>query len=477
MRRILLCIPPALAFVALQASCEDTNGGSGDGGQFVFDSGPFTPPPPPPGTPPPPPTDSGVDAGPQLVTVLVTAPGKQPKAGIEVVAHDATGAVLTTQTTDAMGKAIFFPAPAMVSAMLGSPTGIGGHQIITWMGVEPGDVLATGDVELFAAQVGQYAVDQTGALDGGTSYTAQLGSCSGFYGGAFPITLPVTADCLRATNSILLSGVDTTLSTIGYAFKRDAGAPLADGGSTPVTMGAWAAPGSTKVIAPSLDLGNGYASVQLWEIADGNGYPNPSGQTTTDSGTDFLTPTGFSDALQADVRYHPNTAQFSTQSISKRAAASATVTVDFASPLPLVTGATEDNSNAQHPKVTITTASSLASADGGVIMASWRGPGAEFSDQWLFVVPPSTTSVTAPSMPADATAWLPNADAAATIYNEPKILFAESDLIPSYKEFRAGVALLLPYSSGFVGSTPETRVVLPAAGTLRTTTYFFQNNL
>src|SRR5262249_44457015 len=141
----LLCIPPALALVLFQA-CEDSNNGGGDGGAFSFDGG-FTPPPEPtnvpPGTPPPPP----VAAGPQPVTVVVTFRGA-PKSGIEVVAHDATGAVVATQTTGADGKTIFVTPPAMVSALLGTTDPGGGHQIITWTGVEGGDILATSTVDL-----------------------------------------------------------------------------------------------------------------------------------------------------------------------------------------------------------------------------------------------------------------------------------------------------------------------------------------
>jgi hypothetical protein len=79
-------------------------------------------------------------------------------------------------------------------------------------------------------------------------------------------------------------------------------------------------------------------------------------------------------------------------------------------------------------------------------------------------------------MPTDATAWLPppNADSGqTTFYQPPKALFFESDLLPGYKEFRQGAALLLPYGNNF-GNDPESAVVLPAAGNFRITSFQLQ---
>src|SRR5438093_11137975 len=118
MRRYVIFLPPVVA-LALFIACDDSGNNGGDGGAFTFDAGNFEGSTPLP--PPAPPGDSGVDAndsGPVPVTVVVTSHGK-PVTGIPVVAHDASGAVIGTNTTAADGRATFIGVqPSMVSALL-----------------------------------------------------------------------------------------------------------------------------------------------------------------------------------------------------------------------------------------------------------------------------------------------------------------------------------------------------------------------
>src|SRR4051812_19031850 len=139
MRRYVIFLPPVVA-LALFIACDDSGSNGGDGGTFNFDGGNFEASTPLP--PPPPPNDSGLDAndsGPLPVTVVVTSHGK-PVAGIPVVAHAASGAVTGTTTTAADGRASFLGVqPSMVSALLGNPAfTFGGHEIVTWVGVQSG---------------------------------------------------------------------------------------------------------------------------------------------------------------------------------------------------------------------------------------------------------------------------------------------------------------------------------------------------
>jgi hypothetical protein len=75
-------------------------------------------------------------------------------------------------------------------------------------------------------------------------------------------------------------------------------------------------------------------------------------------------------------------------------------------------------------------------------------------------------------MPAAADAWLPHAanDAgAASSFGLPEVTFVESDLLPSYTEFRRDIGRLIPLTST---SGRDSRAVLPANGSLRATSFY-----
>jgi hypothetical protein len=466
MRRHVIFLPPLVALITFIA-CDDSNSNGGDGGTFNFDAGNFDGNIPP--QPPPPVDDSGsdvADTGPAPVTVLVSFHGK-PRPGIAVVAHDTTGAVIATNTTGADGKATFLGvSPSMVSALLGQAAGIGGHQIVTWLGVQPGDLILAQDIELSGAPIGIYTVSEGGVLDGGFTYSGYVGTCAG--SNQFPFDIFVTFPCLRATNSLLVGGYDLNGGLVGYAFKRNAPTLATDGGTTPVTVGAWAAPGKTTVTVSNVPAsGSGFAN--LWEITDGDsGVQNLTGGIANGTSTPFQTAPGFADALQGGFRFQPRLAPGSELTVAARTAVAADVAVDFATALPSVTDTTLDATDPSRPSVTIKTTGSLATTDGGAYYVAYSPPGADFPDSWLFVVPPDTTTVKAPAMPASANPWLPKPADAGGTFADPYIFFLETDALPGYTEFRQGAGTLVPYANR---GGAESRIILPKNGSLRMSSF------
>lgn len=471
MRRHAIFLPPLVA-IATFIACDDSDSQGGDGGTFTFDGGHFegslpTLPPEPPG-------DSGqdvADTGPLPVSILVTFHG-QPKSGVSVIAHDATGTVIGTNTTGADGRATFIGVqPSMVSALLGTTTGnFGGHQIVTWLGVQPGDLILAQDTELSGAPLGYYEVSVPEAgLDGGAQYQGYVGNCAGF-GPPLPLEIGMRYECVRASNSVLVGGYDLNGGFLGYSFKRALPAVATDGGTTPVTTGAWAAPGNTDVVVTNVNPNTGSGFAHLFEIADNNGYENVNGGTPDGSATPFRTATGFADALQGGFRFQPNASSGSTLTVSKRTAVASSVSLDFSTALPSITQANLDKSDVSRPSVTIMSSGSLGATDGGAYYLAYYPPGADFPDVWTFVTPPGTTTVKAPAMPAAAAPWLPKAGdggVGASSFRDPYILFLETDTLPGYDEFRQGAGVLIPYSGG----GQESKIVLPKNGTLRMTSF------
>jgi hypothetical protein len=213
------------------------------------------------------------------------------------------------------------------------------------------------------------------------------------------------------------------------------------------------------------------------DISEGLAFDNGTGGGFGRTGTAaFLVAPGFAEAYQVSIRSFPNLTPGATQIVGKRVAPAANVDIDFATALPVIDGASVVKTTPRRPQIDWTTLNnvSLASSDGGSIFISWFDNRDE-SNGWTFIVPPNVKTVKAPAMPASADAWLPNAiddgGAGASNFSQPDIVFAESDLLPGYAAFRREIGRVIP-----TGETNQrdSRAVLPANGSLRTTSYQLQ---
>jgi hypothetical protein len=326
------------------------------------------------------------------------------------------------------------------------------------------------DIDSFLGVEDYAATPQGDFTDAGaTSYTYAMGLCENA-GAAPPFTVFANRFCLRATNAFLARALDAEGAVLGYSFAK--AIPLAtDGGTTDVTLGPWMAPSTTTVVASNLPA-NANVSAQLSEIAESGGVANPTSTGVNDGGSSFLTAPGFADAIQAAVRVTPPAQPYATLTVAKRQAPGASVALDYATALPMLTGATTDASDPVRPSVTWTSAASLATTDGGAVLLGFSRPQSEVGYSWAFVLPPGTTTAKAPQMPAEAADWLPQApnDAGSTFFSDPEILFVESDTIPSYATFRQAAGLLVPATT-VNGNDRGSNITLLTNGNLRLTRF------
>jgi hypothetical protein len=478
MRKAILCLAPALATIILFA-CDDTSSMTG-GGSFTFDGGEFDRIAPnypdgaviPDGAVP----DADAEAIVLPVTVIVTA-NLKPEAGVVVVWHDANGAVLSTTTTDATGKAVSTGAtPAMASALLGSEQG--DTQVVTWTGVAAGDILRTNDitgnntgsVSSYSVTVPAPAPNVTGAVD----WTARTGECYSGTANDFGVAQDVALypDCATSPGAVLAYSHDDTFTTInGFSFMKNL-FPVTDGGTVNATTGAWAPPATANLTVANLPAGQPVQGF-LAEIASSVSFRNQDGpnvDSTTLPAT-FHIATGFADAMQFGIRYTPTSASFaSTLVIGKRTAPSTSLAVDFADALPTLTDATLDSTDGVRPTLSWTSASPLTGTDGGSASITWYVSGTEANHGWTVIVGPNATNARLPALPTTAAAWAPpDPDAGITTFDAPRVIFAESDLLPSYKELRAIAGFVIPLAT-FTGD-PLTSAALPTNGKLRLTEY------
>lgn len=472
MRRIVLLAGPVAAALALFA-CEDSGSGGGTG-TFTSEAGTFEAGPPGEGGPP---ADGAIDA-PLSKNVTVSAVlGAGPEPGLTVVFHDGAGAVLETKTTGADGKATSSDGitPVQVSLLLGAGSS---RHIITWTAVELGDELLARDEDgTGAVNPGSYSVATQGNFsDGGaSSMTASIGDCTSFGGSVSPINIFLGPTCVRAKTAVLARAFgpgEGSNPLLAYAFVKGQAAPATDGGVVAASVGPWLAPSTTKVTPKNVPAGSS-TTVTLHEIADGLAILNGTGAgTRIDPATTYLVAPGFADAYQAGTRVFPSSASGATVTIARRAAPAATNDLDFATAPPVLDSATLDTTALAQPSATWTTqgGASLATMDGGGVILSWYDE-RENRGTWTFVVPPGAKAVKAPTLPKTAEAWLPhgaNDAGAASTFQVPTVIFAESDLLPGYAAFRRGVGLIIPLANGYQA---EERAILPANGTLKMTSF------
>jgi hypothetical protein len=165
---------------------------------------------------------------------------------------------------------------------------------------------------------------------------------------------------------------------------------------------------------------------------------------------------------------HLFTGTGSRQVIAKRVAPADAIAFDASQVLPAITGATVTGDNARRP-VLGWTSTSTASADGGLVRVRFFGS-EDASYAWTIIVPPGTTTATAPAMPAEADSFLPSlTDAgAATVFFDPEVAFVEAEPLPSYAAFRRVQGTLLGVQTSLGAITLP---AMPTNGTYRATAY------
>ncbi|MBX3211096.1 MAG: hypothetical protein KF850_03615 [Labilithrix sp.] len=463
MRRAPLVFGPFVLLAGAVFACED-DGGAPSGPSFLLDASTPTfdgSQPPFDGATP----DAEPDAPVVQPPVSVTVFGKAgPEADVRVVFHDANGAVLETKLTGADGKATRSAGaiPAMASALLSQD---GSRRIVTWTGVEDGDQLAVHDVDstFQESMVGAFAVTFPGPFSdaGATSYEARASDCYNYTEGQ-STTINLLSYCVSgAKSSVLVQARNGAGDLVGHSFSKGNTVPT-DGGTVAVATGAWRVPASVSLSLAGLPSDT-YGEMDLLEIADGYGYL--AGATEgLETQAIFATASTFADALQASASFYDEEGP-GKRVLAKRVAPTAAIALDAAELLPPITSSAVSGTDARRP-VLRWTSSSTAGADGGLVRTGFFTPDDAYV-AWTFVVPPGSTSVTAPAMPAEAESFLPAAgDAGPADFMPPTVVFIEADVLPSYTAFRRLQGSLVDHNLPFQGYRLPP---LPANGAYRAT--------
>jgi hypothetical protein len=425
------------------------------------------------------------EAGPQPVTVVVHS-ALGPEQGVTVVFQDASGAVLFTGITDALGSAsAFVPAGSQATALMGT---VASPSLMTIQGVAPGDVLAVYDSssDLTTSQVSIDVAPDAGPPPGAASFIAHIGGCSyGFI--SFPVQIPLSPsyDCqAQGAFSVLLNaqaGADGGYADLGYAVQKGNMLPP-DGGVAYVTMtGAWSTTTGTETLVPTNVPAGTNPLMSLAEVANGVSTPDNFSVFVDDAGTQdyvFKTFPGLGDSLQGEAAlYNPSFLLNSTYALAvsgvatKRLGDSGTSTFDLGQNFPLITQASIDASSQAQPAVAWgSEAGALTPADGVFVAVSWSDltdAGAPVRGRWTIVAPPASSSVTAPALPPASASWAPSPTA--SFVAVPVVVVVDADFVADYAQLRAQAGSLPISASVLNGRSTNVAPPLPADGTLKLT--------
>ena len=468
MRRLrLLAFGAAMLFVPL--GCEDSSGSS-SGASFNPEAGPGFEAGASPDAGPS--TEAGTDSAPPAplgVTVTVTDDAR-PSNKVRIILHDAAGLVIGERVTDATGKVTLEAAPSMVTVLVAHGAGVGSSVApVTFVGVADGDklvVAGAADVVVDPTVIGRYSVSfsNAGVAASANSFNVSAGDgCSGSGAPGEPAIVDLFAGCLASKNAVLSEAMNGA-SLVGFGFAKDVGKPAAGPPPGVIDVGplAFTTPGTTTLSASNLPPTILTRSQDLRAIANGVGFSMSYASGVIEAGgVAFKTPTGFAEAYQSSFGFgEPNASSTSTRLFIRRESVPVSGTLtsfDCASALPRITDAPLTMPMVGRPEVTVTSAATLAAADGGIATFRWSDALAETSGTWTLVFPPSTTTVRVPALPADAAAFVPAEGVAID-----EVAFLEATQIPGYKELKT-----LPVQPSFGVELLSPSKPLPLAGTVR----------
>jgi hypothetical protein len=425
------------------------------------------------------PDASSVDAAeepppPLPVTVIVLGPSG-PEAGKTIVFSDATGAIVTTGTTDASGTVVQrLGTASQVTALLGT-TDV--PQLLTVVGVQPGDTLTAPDGAAVAVanQVGSdVLVTMHGSPPANTeNYLVRSGYCNAPPSSGPSVDLDVSGCTNRAGQFPLLAvALDDGGAPLAYSFEKP-NALGTDGGPTSIVMtGAWNPMGTETVSANGLSASD-IPYLSYSQVAAGVSYGQtdyvPTAGDSGVSSTSFASHPLYPDFVQTEL----SVTQFSTQQYigtvtaiaTRTATPSGSASFDAAGLLPVITSAGVDTTDPMRPTVAWTSTAPLTGAAGTIAEMIWYYEATEQGGSWTVVVPSSVTSAQMPVLPGAASNLVPGTNA--LLMAPTVIAIGRGDLV-DYAAFRRAAGQLLTevpygyYTSPAIGP-------LPSDGTMKMT--------
>lgn len=413
-------------------ACDDGNTSEPPG--FDVDAGNFEPTPQP--VPDAAPADTGTDAAPRGV-IINAVRGRAPQANVRVIFHDAQGAVLGEAQTDATGRVTRAEAPSMITIV--SEDAASGPRLLTYVGIEDGDVVTAVlpiDVE---DPLGTYNITYP-VSPGSSDYDVSASDGCGTWSTGTTATVSMFAQCVGATGSHVLV---TSNSEGGRTYSFAKGLTPPAGGATVnvPTLPSFTAPLAITLRATGLPTEASINSA-VTAVVDGLSYYPGFGQGFVGEGDEtWPFPNGFADGLQTYVVAVDNTAEdpFGQAILRRDAAPTAATTVafDWTTALPKLNSfAVTPSLDGLRPTIAVGPSTSVTGTDGGYLQFEWeRDMGSEriVYPRWTFVVPPGTTSVQAPSLPAG----IEELPTAATELWPVDAAFVEASQLPGYAQLKS----------------------------------------
>ena len=362
----------------------------------------------------------------------------EPASDVTVVFHDASGAVLSTTTTDASGKARgTIPSSGQITV-------VRADDLLTIAGASPGaSYLVPGIPEGRQLPLGQATVTTPGALAGapaGATYSLSVGcSTQSFAAAATSVTISVFPTCPADNGTVHV--VARVLDDQGALLAVSAVAATASGGDWTATLPAWTQGPGLTVDVTGAPAGTVSIGTDVAFVLDGRVFVGGGRSADGTSGSfGFPVDDGAIDALAVTTSARFSDGYATTTTIAPPSGD--TQTVPLASAL-LPRLSNVDVSDGVRAEMSFS-AGSLAGADGGIATFSW-----DETSTWRVVVPPGTASpIVLPALPDDLAAHRPSGDPDA-----PLLSFWESSRIDSYPAFveaALGRELGAPPASGSV---------------------------
>ncbi|MGO8997001.1 MAG: hypothetical protein ACLQVI_27105 [Polyangiaceae bacterium] len=398
------------------------------------------------------------------VTMTVTSP-TGPEPGVTVVFGDATGAVLSSQTTNDAGVASgAIPANGAVTVLFG----VAGTPVnVSILGAQPGDALTMSDPTKTATSPGSpwMAVTSVPASEPSGTTFSWFGNCGTGDNVGLPGDVQLSANCFNAsadtTPVLLLAEGDNDLGEtveLAYAFQKSI--PITTFSTTvvndvPMSADTWMTPSTETLALTNPPVGATTAETYYEEFAGGvmhsewlaNGEAASAVNVTfqADGGfpdggfpAPFASHPGYPDFVQSEIDIYWSSS-FTRQVAAVRAAAPSTTNVfDLSQLIPVLNAPTVSTSVPGQPSVSWSAAGPVPSSAVGVVL-SFTWTNASASGTWTLVSPASATSAQAPLLPAGLSAWAPvTADGGVAVVSPfPTAVVAGGIAVPSYAQFRA----------------------------------------
>jgi hypothetical protein len=391
--------------------------------------------------------DVVVDAAPLPVTVKVTTLSG-PEAGILVVFDTAAGVVSGMATTDSTGTVTqVVAAGSQATVVLGTALS---SNLVTIVGIEPGDVLSVVDsqgVSIYAAI--NDVTNAASAPTGAASYAVSAGGCSTGNFTAVPLGVPALLylypGCYGATEiPLFLTAYDSNDNPLAYAWQTDTFAGL-DAGMLGLTAGGtWSTTTTMQAVTATNVPTDAFGGQVIFsELASGVALSQYGDlPEATDGGVSispFVVHTGYPSAIQTELDVSTDSFQGSLILAKRESAPTAdgATAVDLSQLLPEFTGAGVDTTNPVQPTVTWTSTAAFTAAAGVIAQTAWSTQidGGYSDGTWTIIAPSTATSAPTPALPSSVAAYAPTASS--TFNSGVSVVIIGGTAVPSYAVLRS----------------------------------------